>query len=179
MAFDMASRFAGRGVERTGVHFTNRHLSARLTRGRGGPQENRPSCLIRRSADAATPRANRGAKNQGNSRLPAFWIDTAAPLTPSLARGSNFGNKLLAAHALWPDESGFRAGGQPRGRGHHARAGVKGRLCMTWSPCYHACMIRSFKDAATEDTFNGVNSKAARKACPRSCASRRAIVWKR
>ncbi|NOZ71401.1 MAG: plasmid maintenance system killer protein [Chloroflexi bacterium] len=29
-------------------------------------------------------------------------------------------------------------------------------------------MIRSFKDAATEDIFNGVNSKAARKACPRS-----------
>ena len=29
-------------------------------------------------------------------------------------------------------------------------------------------MIRSFKDSATEDIFNGVNSKAARKACPQS-----------
>ena len=29
-------------------------------------------------------------------------------------------------------------------------------------------MIRSFKDAATEDIFNGINSKAARKACPQS-----------
>jgi proteic killer suppression protein len=29
-------------------------------------------------------------------------------------------------------------------------------------------MIRSFKGAATEDVFNGVNSKAARKACPQS-----------
>jgi len=27
-------------------------------------------------------------------------------------------------------------------------------------------MIRSFKDAATEDIFNGVNSRAARKVCP-------------
>ena len=29
-------------------------------------------------------------------------------------------------------------------------------------------MIVSFKDRATEDLFNGVNSKIARKACPRS-----------
>ncbi len=29
-------------------------------------------------------------------------------------------------------------------------------------------MIRSFKNSATEDIFNGVNSKAARKTCPRS-----------
>jgi len=29
-------------------------------------------------------------------------------------------------------------------------------------------MIVSFKDQATEDIFNGVNSKAARKACPLS-----------
>jgi proteic killer suppression protein len=27
-------------------------------------------------------------------------------------------------------------------------------------------MIESFKDQATEDIFNGVNSKAARKSCP-------------
>ena len=29
-------------------------------------------------------------------------------------------------------------------------------------------MIRSFKNSATEDIFNGVNSKAARRICPRS-----------
>jgi len=29
-------------------------------------------------------------------------------------------------------------------------------------------MIRSFKDTATEDIFNGINSKIARKACPQS-----------
>jgi proteic killer suppression protein len=29
-------------------------------------------------------------------------------------------------------------------------------------------MIRSFKNAATEDIFNGINSKASRKACPQS-----------
>ena len=29
-------------------------------------------------------------------------------------------------------------------------------------------MIRSFKDRGTEDIFNGVNSKAARKACPQN-----------
>lgn len=29
-------------------------------------------------------------------------------------------------------------------------------------------MIVSFKDKATEDIFNGVNSKAARKACPQT-----------
>ena len=33
----------------------------------------------------------------------------AAKLT--LAGGFNSGNKLLAAHAIWPDESGFRAWG--------------------------------------------------------------------
>ena len=32
-------------------------------------------------------------------------------------------------------------------------------------------MIASFKDGATEDLFNGVNSKRARKACPRSLLS--------
>ena len=34
-------------------------------------------------------------------------------------------------------------------------------------PCYHVFVISSYKDAGTEDVFNGVNSKAARKACPR------------
>ena len=29
-------------------------------------------------------------------------------------------------------------------------------------------MIQSFKDAGTEDVFNGENTKAARKACPES-----------
>ena len=29
-------------------------------------------------------------------------------------------------------------------------------------------MIRSFRNAATEDIFNGQNSKAARKTCPKS-----------
>jgi proteic killer suppression protein len=29
-------------------------------------------------------------------------------------------------------------------------------------------MIRSFKDTAIEDIFNGISSKAARKACPQS-----------
>jgi len=29
-------------------------------------------------------------------------------------------------------------------------------------------MIESFKDQATEDIFNGVNSKAARKVCPQT-----------
>jgi proteic killer suppression protein len=29
-------------------------------------------------------------------------------------------------------------------------------------------MISSFKDGATEDLYNGINSKRARKACPRS-----------
>ena len=39
---------------------------------------------------------------------------------------------------------------------------------VTCLPCYHVLMIASFKDGATEDLFNGVNSKRARKACPRS-----------
>ena len=29
-------------------------------------------------------------------------------------------------------------------------------------------MIRSFKDTATEDIFNGINSKESRKACPQT-----------
>jgi len=35
----------------------------------------------------------------------------ARPWRVSLAGGFNSGNKLLAAHALWPDESSFRAWG--------------------------------------------------------------------
>ena len=35
-------------------------------------------------------------------------------------------------------------------------------------PCYHVKMIVSFKDQATEDIFNGENSKVARKACPQT-----------
>jgi toxin HigB-1 len=33
-------------------------------------------------------------------------------------------------------------------------------------PCYHVSMIRSFRDAATEDVFNGLESKAARRGLP-------------
>ena len=43
-------------------------------------------------------------------------------------------------------------------------------------PCYHVSMTASCKDGASEDIFNGVNSKRARKACARSLwpvASRR------
>ncbi len=39
-------------------------------------------------------------------------------------------------------------------------------LAVAWKPCYHVCMIRSFKDTATEDIFNGRATKQARKACP-------------
>ena len=38
-------------------------------------------------------------------------------------------------------------------------------------PCYYAFMIESFNDRASEDIFNGVNSKAARKVCPQ-------ILWR-
>lgn len=33
-------------------------------------------------------------------------------------------------------------------------------------------MIRSFKDGGTEDVFNGVDTKAARKVCPRELLNR-------
>ena len=33
-------------------------------------------------------------------------------------------------------------------------------------PCYHVIMIQSFADAATEDIYNGRNTKRARRACP-------------
>ena len=35
-------------------------------------------------------------------------------------------------------------------------------------PCYYVGMIVSFKNQATEDIFNGVNSKIARKICPQT-----------
>ena len=41
-------------------------------------------------------------------------------------------------------------------------------FCVAWIPCYHVQMIVSFKDKATEDIFNGKNTKEARKVCPRS-----------
>lgn len=41
-------------------------------------------------------------------------------------------------------------------------------MCIAWVPCYHAFVIVSFKDKATEDIFNGVASRHARKFCPQS-----------
>ena len=38
----------------------------------------------------------------------------------------------------------------------------------SWKPCYHDFKIVSFNDKATEDIFNSVNSKLARKACPQT-----------
>ena len=38
-------------------------------------------------------------------------------------------------------------------------------------PCYYVNVIVSFKDAGTEDIFNGINTKAARKTYP-------AVLWK-
>ena len=35
-------------------------------------------------------------------------------------------------------------------------------------PCYHVSMIQSFKNKATEDIFNGLSSKIARKICPKN-----------
>jgi len=37
---------------------------------------------------------------------------------------------------------------------------------IAWIPCYHVYMIVSFKTQATEDVFNGSNTKEARKLCP-------------
>lgn len=39
---------------------------------------------------------------------------------------------------------------------------------VAWYPCYRFTMIISFKDKGTEDIFNGVASKAARKICPQA-----------
>jgi len=35
-------------------------------------------------------------------------------------------------------------------------------------PCYYGFMIQSFKNKATEDIFNGLSSKIARKICPKN-----------
>jgi proteic killer suppression protein len=39
---------------------------------------------------------------------------------------------------------------------------------LAWYPCYRVTVIRSFKGQATEDLFNGKNSKDARRSCPQS-----------
>jgi len=41
-------------------------------------------------------------------------------------------------------------------------------LVIARIPCYYGIMIRSFKNAGTEDVFNGNNTKAARQACPQN-----------
>jgi len=41
-------------------------------------------------------------------------------------------------------------------------------LDISHYPCYYIFMIQSFKDAGTDDVFNGLNSKEARKCCPSS-----------
>ena len=35
-------------------------------------------------------------------------------------------------------------------------------------PCYYGFMIQSFKNKTTEDIFNGLSSKIARKICPKN-----------
>jgi proteic killer suppression protein len=40
-------------------------------------------------------------------------------------------------------------------------------LAIAYYPCYHDTVIRAFADQATEDVFNGRNTPAARRACPR------------
>jgi len=42
---------------------------------------------------------------------------------------------------------------------------------IAWIPCYRDNMIRSFRNQATEDIFDGKNSKVARKLCSR-------VIWK-
>ena len=39
-------------------------------------------------------------------------------------------------------------------------------LAIAWMSCYHSGVIQSFKNTATEDIFNGKNTKDARKICP-------------
>ena len=46
-----------------------------------------------------------------------------------------------------------------------------GSLVVAWESCYYGDMIQAFKNAGTEDIFNGENTKAARKVCPGS-------IWK-
>ncbi|MEZ5536944.1 MAG: type II toxin-antitoxin system RelE/ParE family toxin [Thiolinea sp.] len=45
---------------------------------------------------------------------------------------------------------------------------LKIHILLSRNPCYHVSMIVSFKDKATEDIFDGANSKQARKACPQT-----------
>jgi toxin HigB-1 len=45
------------------------------------------------------------------------------------------------------------------------------RLVVAWESCYDGDMIQAFKNAGTEDIFNGENTKAARRVCPSS-------IWK-
>jgi toxin HigB-1 len=37
---------------------------------------------------------------------------------------------------------------------------------IAWVPCYYAIMIQSFASPGTEDIFNGIDSRIARKTCP-------------
>jgi proteic killer suppression protein len=47
------------------------------------------------------------------------------------------------------------------------RSAIEIQLDIAWVPCYREHMIRSFKNQGAEDIFDGKNSKAARKLCPR------------
>lgn len=41
-------------------------------------------------------------------------------------------------------------------------------LALARTPCYYDRVIRSFKNAGTEDIFYGKNTKAARRVCPQN-----------
>ena len=58
-------------------------------------------------------------------------------------------------------------GASPTGDGFAPKP-KEGRLDLAYYPCYHIYVIQSFKDAGTQDIFNGENTKDARKTCPLS-----------
>jgi proteic killer suppression protein len=41
-------------------------------------------------------------------------------------------------------------------------------LALAYIPCYYVTVIQAFKNAGTEDVFNGKNTRAARGTCPQS-----------
>jgi proteic killer suppression protein len=76
------------------------------------------------------------------------------------------GTRAPAEEEQFSPVSGFTTHHRGPGRTRSPRSQKK-PFAVAWTPCYRALVIRSFANGGTEDVFNGRNTKAARRACPR------------
>jgi toxin HigB-1 len=85
--------------------------------------------------------------------------------TRGLVGLGGYGKKSPEETRQWPGDQSQGGSIPPVSQPASGTGGTK--IDVAWYPCYHVLMIRTFKDRGTEEIFNGRDTKAARKQCPR------------